>query len=94
MRTPLKELQLQIDEDSGVGLNDLIVKYINDVKRSIRRWKERQKQKLRDIRDAVKNAWINVGKKASQLTLLAIDSANVVHIIVRYDYWWFPYVIL
>ena len=64
----IKELQLQIDEDSGVGLNDLIVKYINDVKRSIRRWKERQKQKLRDIRDAVKNAWINVGKKASQLT--------------------------
>ena len=48
----IKELKLQIDEDSGVGLGDLITNYILSVKRRIKNYIKAQKEKLFVLRNA------------------------------------------
>ena len=43
----IKELKLQIDEDSGVGLGDLVTKYIMSVKRRIKAYIQKQKDRVK-----------------------------------------------
>jgi tetratricopeptide (TPR) repeat protein len=63
----IKELKLQMAEDSGQSLGDVIAFAINQKIHAFKKWKARKKQQIKDFKQGVKNGFKKFGKNASRL---------------------------